>query len=419
MIALALENLGIDVFESYGNWNNRIGVALSLIGIDNRNADIAVLEMGMSGKKEILELARMANPHIIVVLNVGTSHLENHTSLEEVAMAKVRALVVSLTENWGDLPLQVEDSDDMVVYGTLRDAANSGWNPSSEIIYKQSTSERKMMGSFKQILIVVATIAAIIHNQIQIVEAIDIGVCYGMLGDNLPPATDVVNLYKRYGIEKTRLFDPNPEALNALRGSNIGVILGMRDEDLPGNYAKNVLPVMQSLQNILDAKGLNAIKVSTVLSGKTLGSSYPPSSGAFTLEASSTLKGVLNFLSQTQSPLLINVYPYLAYASDPVNVRLDYAQFTATEPIVRDGDLSYYGWPSAGNGDFTTPQLAATYNKNFMNRITTNKGTPKRPEAHIQGFIFATFNENQKPAGVEQNFGLFYPNMEPVYPVFS
>ncbi|KAK1561768.1 hypothetical protein Q3G72_000186 [Acer saccharum] len=99
MIALALENLGIDVFESYGNWNNRIGVALSLIGIDNRNADIAVLEMGMSGKKEILELARMANPHIIVVLNVGTSHLENHTSLEEVAMAKEHLFIESSKEN--------------------------------------------------------------------------------------------------------------------------------------------------------------------------------------------------------------------------------------------------------------------------------------------------------------------------------
>ncbi|KAK3183331.1 hypothetical protein Dsin_030617 [Dipteronia sinensis] len=39
-----------------------------------------------------------------------------------------------LTEHWGDLPLQVEDSDDMVVYGALRDAANSGWNPSSELV---------------------------------------------------------------------------------------------------------------------------------------------------------------------------------------------------------------------------------------------------------------------------------------------
>ncbi|KAK4850348.1 hypothetical protein QYF36_005937 [Acer negundo] len=87
MIALSLENLGINVFESYGNWNNRTGVALSLIGID-RNVDIAVLEMGMSGKGEILELARMAKPQIRVVLNVGSSHLESLTNLEEVAMAK-------------------------------------------------------------------------------------------------------------------------------------------------------------------------------------------------------------------------------------------------------------------------------------------------------------------------------------------
>ncbi|KAH7576226.1 hypothetical protein JRO89_XS01G0017300 [Xanthoceras sorbifolium] len=40
---------------------------------------------------------------------------------------------VFLTENWGDLPLKLEDSEDMVVYGALRDAANSGWNPSSEV----------------------------------------------------------------------------------------------------------------------------------------------------------------------------------------------------------------------------------------------------------------------------------------------
>ncbi|KAK4841556.1 hypothetical protein QYF36_006439 [Acer negundo] len=42
----------------------------------------------MSGKGEILELARMAKPQIRVVLNVGSSHLESLTSLEEVAMAK-------------------------------------------------------------------------------------------------------------------------------------------------------------------------------------------------------------------------------------------------------------------------------------------------------------------------------------------
>nr|APQ47364.1 AP2/ERF domain-containing transcription factor [Vernicia montana]APQ47442.1 AP2/ERF domain-containing transcription factor [Vernicia fordii] len=35
-----------------------------------------------------------------------------------------------LTDNWGDLPLKVDDSEDMVIYNFLRDAVYSGWSPS-------------------------------------------------------------------------------------------------------------------------------------------------------------------------------------------------------------------------------------------------------------------------------------------------
>ncbi|XP_059633294.1 uncharacterized protein LOC132276059 [Cornus florida] len=86
MTALALECLG-PVHQSPGNWNNQIGVALSLIGIP-QNARFVVLELGISGKGEILELARMCRPSIRVILNVGASHLENFSSLQEVSMAK-------------------------------------------------------------------------------------------------------------------------------------------------------------------------------------------------------------------------------------------------------------------------------------------------------------------------------------------
>ncbi|GLT51565.1 hypothetical protein SLA2020_249660 [Shorea laevis] len=34
-----------------------------------------------------------------------------------------------LTESWGDLPLKIDDSEDMVVYGALRDALSFGWTP--------------------------------------------------------------------------------------------------------------------------------------------------------------------------------------------------------------------------------------------------------------------------------------------------
>ncbi|CAL9027576.1 unnamed protein product, partial [Prunus brigantina] len=119
-------------------------------------------------------------------------------------------------------------------------------------------------------------------------------------------------------------------------------------------------------------------------SGAALGVSYPPSSGAFTPEASSTMSGILPLLAQRGSPLMINVYPYFAYASDPVNVHLDYGQFTATTMEKVGGAnvdmvVSESGWPSDGNGDFTTPELAGTYNRNFLKHITSKAGTPKRP----------------------------------------
>ncbi|XP_058207514.1 ethylene-responsive transcription factor 2-like [Rhododendron vialii] len=39
------------------------------------------------------------------------------------------SLIPCLSETWGDLPLKVDDSEDMVVYGFLRDAVSVGWTP--------------------------------------------------------------------------------------------------------------------------------------------------------------------------------------------------------------------------------------------------------------------------------------------------
>ncbi|KAM6588361.1 hypothetical protein CsatA_010966 [Cannabis sativa] len=40
------------------------------------------------------------------------------------------SLYPCLTENWGELPLKEDDSEDMVLYGVLRDAVSVGWVPS-------------------------------------------------------------------------------------------------------------------------------------------------------------------------------------------------------------------------------------------------------------------------------------------------
>ncbi|KAI9123315.1 hypothetical protein K1719_006204 [Acacia pycnantha] len=138
-----------------------------------------------------------------------------------------------------------------------------------------------------------------------------------------------------------------------------------------------------------------------------------------------TLRDAQNF--ERANPLLVNLYPYFAYASHPKNIRLDYAQFSATDIVVRqkfwamqnvgfanvDVVVSENGWPFDGNGDLTTVSLASTYSQHFVRRIASQRGTPKRP-SFIEGFVFAMFNENMKPAGVKQHFGFF---MRPVYPV--
>jgi Glycosyl hydrolases family 17 len=60
-----------------------------------------------------------------------------------------------------------------------------------------------------------------------------IGVCYGMLGNNLPPPSEVVSLYKSDGIGAMRLYAPDAATLNALRNTDIDLMMGVPDELLP------------------------------------------------------------------------------------------------------------------------------------------------------------------------------------------
>ena len=71
-------------------------------------------------------------------------------------------------------------------------------------------------------------------------------------------------------------------------------------------------------------------------------------------------------------------------------------------------------WPFAG-GFAATVDNARRYNQAAIDHV--RRGTPKRPGV-LETYVFAMFNENQKPGeATEQNFGLFYPNKSPVYPI--
>ncbi|XP_031740439.1 glucan endo-1,3-beta-glucosidase [Cucumis sativus] len=311
-----------------------------------------------------------------------------------------------------------------------------------------------------------------------------VGVNYGLNSDNLPKPNEVINLYERCGINIVRIFEPNHEILHALCGKeNLVLWLGTRNEDIEGfatnqevanawvnanvvRYYKDVniayitvgnevVPgdaaspfvanAIKNMMQALDNAGVQSdIKVTTVVAMTVLEVSSPPSAGAFSAIAARTMKDIGNVLESSCAPILVNVYPYFAYASNPQQISMSYALFTSTSPVVVDGDLQYFnlldamvdsfyaalekigvegvrigisetGWPTKGNEPFTSVENALTYNKNIVEHVSSGVGTPRMPNLQYDVVLFEMFNEDLKSPGVEQNFGFFDPSMNPVY----
>jgi len=86
LTAAALNGLG-HVQKTSGNFNNEIGVPMTLLGLDEKNR-AAVVEIGMRGLGQIETLAKIVKPTIGIVTNVSEAHIELLGSIENIARAK-------------------------------------------------------------------------------------------------------------------------------------------------------------------------------------------------------------------------------------------------------------------------------------------------------------------------------------------
>jgi UDP-N-acetylmuramoyl-tripeptide--D-alanyl-D-alanine ligase len=75
------------VHRSVKSYNNHTGVPLSLARMP-RDAEFAVLEMGMNNKGEIAALTRQVRPHVALITAIAPAHIENLGSEEAIADAK-------------------------------------------------------------------------------------------------------------------------------------------------------------------------------------------------------------------------------------------------------------------------------------------------------------------------------------------
>ena len=78
------------VLKTEGNNNNHIGLPLTILRLQDE--EVAVIEMGMNHLGEISYLTKIAKPDIAVITNIGTSHIGNLGSRENILKAKLEIL---------------------------------------------------------------------------------------------------------------------------------------------------------------------------------------------------------------------------------------------------------------------------------------------------------------------------------------
>lgn len=115
--------------QSPRNFNNEIGVPLSLLQLDATH-DFAVLEFGAGRLGDIAHLAEIAKPEFAVVTRVAAAHLESFGSIESIRRTK-QELVESLASS-GTAFLNADDplvcsmkaatSGETVLFGTSQHA---------------------------------------------------------------------------------------------------------------------------------------------------------------------------------------------------------------------------------------------------------------------------------------------------------
>ena len=75
------------VISNQGNLNSETGLPLSVFNI-RKEHQVGVFEMGMNRKNEMAEIANVLKPRFAIITNIGTAHIGNLGSRENIAREK-------------------------------------------------------------------------------------------------------------------------------------------------------------------------------------------------------------------------------------------------------------------------------------------------------------------------------------------
>ncbi|CAN4119064.1 unnamed protein product [Withania somnifera] len=310
-----------------------------------------------------------------------------------------------------------------------------------------------------------------------------IGFTYSAFSDNSPPPEHVVSTLQSLHIAAVRLLDPTPTLIRAFSYSNISLLLTVPNY-LVSSFASNrsaatlwiynnvlpfhprahislisvgsdvitfsgdggelsdpttaILPAMRNLHHALIDLGIRTVSVSTTFSFiNVITTAFPPSSAEFQEPVNSlVIKPVLEFLEETNSSLLMNVYPYNVYKlhgeipisfalfqEGPFNFRDDVVTGVRyhnlfdmmVDSVIAAMAVSGYenvpliltetGWPS--NDEHMNLQESEMYAEKYLqgliSHLKSGLGTPLRKEGATEAYIYQLFDDENESSSKKNN----------------
>lgn len=113
------------------NLNNNIGLPFTILKAPE-DCQYLILEMGMNRAGEIKELSKISNPDIAVITNIEPAHVENFSSLLDIAQAKLEVLYGM--KNNGTLVLNKDNKHyDYLLSNADRNVVSFGKNESATV----------------------------------------------------------------------------------------------------------------------------------------------------------------------------------------------------------------------------------------------------------------------------------------------
>ena len=178
-----------NVHATKGNFNNHIGVPLTLLSIPE-GTELAVIEMGANHQGEIAQLASICEPDLGYITNYGKAHLEGFGGVEGIIKGK-RELYDSIRSHKNasvllnmDDPIQMEKSQGCATITFGQHSGQYQWLPKSEgefagLCFEHEHHVHKiksqLSGSF---------------NETNIAAAVALGLHYGISATNIVKAIE-------------------------------------------------------------------------------------------------------------------------------------------------------------------------------------------------------------------------------------